>query len=326
MRVWHLPARRLPVIARPIAGETIPSYARRLGAANDLTGTTMLRALGEFNGRTSGLHLLTGFEAQLNEHAAARLEEYTGRPRDRLARVLPGLRGGYPGRTLPPDRPALCFYVVHTRTACRRCLLAGSGPSGPDALILPGWTPLICHRHRHRRWLGRDHETSQHDLSAAPDVLAASRRLAGILARSGDRPWAWREFANAWNLTQRWPESGVQHMPALARRWRERAAAFGVPVFTAVKAGSIASAIVAFPEAVALTAIITDLSLRRHVALEWDAQPLYQRIDASLGERAQPGWDYNNPAHRWARAHRHRFEDLRYSSWRRPLPPPEHFK
>jgi hypothetical protein len=325
MRVWHLPARRLPVIARPIAGETIPSYARRLGAVNGLPGTTMLRALGEFTGRSSGTHLLTGFEARLNEQAAARLEEYTGRPGDLLARVLPGLRGGGGwGTVLPPDRPALCFYVAHTRLACRRCQLAGSGPSGPDALILPGWTPLVCHRHR--RWLGRDHETAQHNLSAVPDVIAASRRLAGILARSGDRRWAWGEFAHAWNLTRRWPEAGVQHMPALLRRWRERAAAFGVPVFTADKAGSISSAVVAFPEAVALTAVITDLSLRRHVAMEWDIKPFHQRIDASLGERAKPGWDYNDPAHRWARAHRHRFEALRYSSWRTPLLPPERFK
>jgi hypothetical protein len=324
VRVWHLPARRLPVVTRPIAGETIPSYARRLGAANDLPGTTMLRALGEFTGRGSGTHLLTGFEARLNEHAAARLEAYTGRPGDRLARILPGLRSGYPGGPLPPDRPALSFYVVHPRLTCRRCQLARSGPTGPDALITPGWTPLACHRHR--RWLGRDHETAQHDLSAAPGILAASRRLTGILARSGDRAWAWNEFANAWHLTRRWPEAGVQHMPALARRWRERADALGVPVFTATKAGSIASAIVAFPEAVALTAIITDLSLRRNVALEWDIKPFYQRTGASLAEHAQPGWDYNDPAHRWARAHRHRFEDLRHSSWRSPLLPPERFK
>jgi hypothetical protein len=119
MRVWHLPARRLPVPTRPIAGETIPSYAHRLGAANDLPGTTMLRALGDFNGKGSETSLLTGYEAQFNEHAAARLEEYTGRPRDHLARVLPGLRGTYPGKPLPPDRPALSFHVAHTRPACR---------------------------------------------------------------------------------------------------------------------------------------------------------------------------------------------------------------
>jgi hypothetical protein len=323
VRVWHLPARRLPVVTRPIAGETVPSYARRLGAANDLPATTMLRALGEFTGRGSGTHLLNGFEAELNDHAAARLAAYTGLNRDRLARALPALRG-QPHKPLPADRPALCFHVAHTRTACRRCQLAGSGPAGPDALILPGWAPLVCHRHR--RWLGRDHDTAQHDLSAAPDFLAASRRLTGVLARSGDRAWAWREFTNAWYFTRRWPEASVQHMPALARRWRDRAAAFGVPLFAPAKTGTMASAIVSFPEAVALTAIVTDLPLRRHVALDWDIKPFYQRVSASLGERAKPGWDYNDPAHRWARAYRHRFEALRYSSWRTPLPPLERFK
>jgi hypothetical protein len=325
MRVWHLPARRLPVVTRPIAGETIPSYARRLGTANDLPGTTMLRALGEFNGRTSGMHLLTGFEARLNEHAAARLEAFTGKPRDLLARVLPGLRGGRDrGPALPPDRPALCFYVVRTRLACRRCQLAASGPDGPDALITPGWTPLVCHRHR--RWLGRDHEAAQHDLSAVPDILAASRRLAQVLARSGDRAWAWKEFVHAWELTRHQPDYAMKYMPAQERRWRDRAAAFGIPLFTGSGTRAIASAIVAFPEAVALAAIITDLRLRRYVALEWDARPLYWRIGASLGESPRPGWTYNDPAHRWASAHYNRFERIRRESWGRPLPPPERFK
>lgn len=324
MRVWHLPARQLPVTVRPIAGETIPSYACRLGAANGLPGTTMLRALGDFNGKGSGVSLLTGFEAQLNEHAAARLEEYTGRPRDHLARVLPGLRGAYPGKPLPPDRPALSFHVAHTRPACRRCQLAASGPSGPDAQILPGWTPLVCHRHR--RWLGRDHEPAQHDLSAAPDILAASRRLAQVLARSGDRAWARKEFVHAWELTRRQPEYAMKYMPAQEQRWRAQAAAFGIPAFTGSGVTTTASAIVAFPEAVALAAITTDLSIRRHAALNWDASPLYQRIGAALGESPRPGWTHNDPAHRWAHAHYDRFDRVRRESWGRPLPPPERFK
>lgn len=325
MRVWRLPARQLPVVTRPIAGETIPSYARRLGAANDLPGTTMLRALGEFSGRTSGMHLLTGFEARLNEHAAARLEAYTGKPGDRLARVLPGLRGGGDrGPALPPDRPALCFYVAHPRLPCRRCQQAASGPDGPDALVMPGWTPLVCHRHR--RWLGRDHEPAQHDLSAAPGILAASRRLARLLARSGDRAWAWREFVHAWHLTRRQPEYAMKYMPAQEQRWRDRAAAFGIPVFTGSGATTIASAIVAFPEAVALAAVTTDLSIRRYCALHWDAQPLYQRINASLGESPRAGWACNDPAHRWAHGHYDRFERVRSESWGRPLPPLERFK
>ncbi len=204
MRVWHLPARRLPVSVRPIAGETIPSYACRLGAANDLPGTTMLRALGDFNGKGSGTQLLTGFEAQPNEFAAARLEEYTGRPRDRLARVLPGLQDPCFGKPLPADRPALSFHAMRTRSACRRCQLASSGPAGPDAQIRPGWTPLVCHRHR--RWLGRDHELAARPVRGArhPRCQPPPRQ---VLARSGDRPWAWKEFTRAWELTRRQPST-----------------------------------------------------------------------------------------------------------------------
>jgi hypothetical protein len=284
----------------------------------------MLRALGELSGRGTGMHLLTGFEAELNERAAARLEAFTGRPAEHLTRVLPGLRGGHPGRPLALDRPVLHFYVMRTRLACCRCQLAASGPDGPDALITPGWTPLVCHRHR--RWLGRDHETVQHDLSAAPDILAASRRLAQILARSGDRAWAWKEFTRAWDLTRRQPEYAMKYMPAQERRWRARAAAFGIPVFTGSGTTTIASAIVAFPEAVALAATITDLGIRRHAALNWDAQPLYQRIGASLGESPRLVWTYNDPAHRWAHAHYDRFDHVRRESWGRRLPPSERFK
>ena len=115
-------------------------------------------------------------------------------------------------------------------------------------------------------------------------------------------------------------------LAAQERRWRHRAASLGIPLFTGRDARSVASAIVAFPEAVALTAIITDLRLRRHVALNWDARPLYQRIGASLGESPRPGWTRNDPAHRWASAHHARFERVRRESWGRPLPPPERFK
>ena len=116
-------------------------------------------------------------------------------------------------------------------------------------------------------------------------------------------------------------------MPALAQRWHDRAAALGTPALVTTRAGKRAPWIVAFPEAVALAMILTDLDLRRHVALEWDDRPLYRRIAASIGEQRYPGWTYrNDPVRRWTRIHRARFEQLRYGSWRRPLPPPERFK
>jgi hypothetical protein len=198
------------------------------------------------------------------------------------------------------------------------------GTAGPGALVLPGWTPIICRRHR--RWLGPAHDTAQHDLPAAPDVLAAGRRLAGLLARSGDRAWTWKEFQTAWTIAWGWPHSAIQHMPALAQRWNDRAAALRTTALVTTPAGKRASWIVAFPEAVALTAILTDLDLRRHIALKWDHRPLYRRISASIGEQSNPSWPgYHDPIRRWIRIHRARFEQLRYGAWP-PLPPPERFK
>ncbi len=321
MKLWHAPARALPVTVRPIGGETVLSYARRLSAANDLPPTTILRALGQLTNAGSGKHLLI-CDARLDEQAADRLEAYTGIPRARLARALPALRGQlHPDQALPPNRPALCFRRAHPRPACRHCQLAASGLSGPEALLLPGWTPLACRRHR--RWLGLADETSQYDLSPARDILAVGRRLAGLLARSGDRAWAYREFLTAWNMAQDWTECEPRRMPVFSQRWHDRATALGI-----AKTGKRPPRVVTFPEAVTLAAILTDLDWRRNVALAWiDDRPFYQRIAESIGEQGYPRWLLtNDPVRRWIRFHRARFEQLRYWSWGKPPPPAQHFK
>jgi hypothetical protein len=322
VKLWHAPARLLPVVTRPIRGETIPSYARRLSAANDLPPGTIVRALGQLTRTGPGKHLLMR-DARLNEQAAGRLEAYTGIPRDRLSRALPALRGQlHPSQVLPQDRPALCFQRAHPRPACRQCNLAASGPSGPEALVLAGWTPLVCRRHR--RWLGPDHEPGQYDLSAARDILTAERRLAGLLARGDDRAWAWREFRMAWNMAQDWTgfDPRLRRMPVFTRRWRDRAAVLGITV-----TGKQPPGIVTFPEAVTLATILTDLNWRRHVALEWDTQPFYQRVAESIGEQSYPSWPYStDPVRRWVRFHRARFGQLRAWSWGKPPSPAERFK
>ena len=320
MRLWHAPARALPVTVRPVGGETIVSYARRLSAANDLPPTTILRALGQLTGSGSGKHLLI-CDARLNEQAAGRLEACTGIPRARLARALPALRGQlHPGQSLPPDRQALRFHRVHPRPACRQCELAASGPSGPSVLLLPGWAPLACRRHR--RWLGPDHEPGQYDLSAARDILTAHRRLAGLLARSGDRAWAYGEFLTAWNMAQDWTRCEPRRMPVFSQRWRDRAAALGITTTRKQP-----PRVVTFPEAVTLAAILTDLDWRRNVALDWDDRPFYQRIAESIGERSYPRWLLaNDPVRWWIRYHRARFEQLRHRPWGKPPPENRHFK
>jgi hypothetical protein len=321
VKLWHAPARALPVTVRPIGGETIVSYARRLSAVNDLPPTAILRALGQFTNTGSGKHLLI-CDARLSEHAAGRLEAYTGIPRTRLARALPALRGPlHPGQELPPNRPALSFRRAHPRSACRHCQLAASGPSGPGALVLPGWIPLLCRRHR--RWLGLEDETLQRDPSPARDILAAGRRLAGLLARSGDHAWAYIEFLTAWNIAQHWTECEPRRMPIFSQRWRDRATALGI-----TKTGKHPPRVVTFPEAVTLAAILTDMDWRRNVALAWiDDSPFYQHIAESIGERSYPRWWIaNDPVPWWIRHHRARFERLRHWSLGKPPPENRHFK
>ena len=318
MRLWQAPARALPVTARPVGGETIVSYARRLSAANDLPPTTVLRALGQLTGNGSGKHLLI-CDARLNEQAATRLEACTGIPRARLAHALPALSAHH-HRTLPQDRPAICFLRAHPRPACRQCELAASGPSGPSVLILPGWTWMTCQRHR--RWLGLAGETSQHDLSPARDILAAGRRLAGLLARSGRSTWAWGEFITAWNIAQDWTEREPQRMPALSKRWRARATALGI-----TQTGRQPPRAVTFPEAVTLAALLTDLDWRRDVALGWDETPFYKHAAKAIGEPSYSCWTLlNDPFRQWIRYHRARFEQVRLKLWRTPPPPAQDFR
>lgn len=58
------------------------------------------------------------------------------------------------------------------------------------------------------------------------------------------------------------------------------------------------------PSAVTLATILTDLGWRRHVALDWDNQPFYQRIAESIGEQSYPSWPFSSdPVRRWVRFH-----------------------
>jgi hypothetical protein len=317
MRLWQAPARPLPVTARPVGGETVISYTRRLSVANDLPPYAVLRALGHPR-TTIGKHLLI-CDARLNEQAAARLEAYTAIPRARLARALPAL-SARDRRALPQDRPALCFLRAYPRPACRQCELAASGPSGPDVLILPGWTRMTCQRHR--RWLGLTGETAQHDLSPARDILAADRRLAGLLARSGHATWAWGEFTTAWNITQDLTAAEPRHMPAFSRRWHARATALGI-----TQTGKQPPRIVTFPEAVALTALLTDLNWRRDVVIGWEETQLYKHAAKAIGEPSYSRWALlNDPFRWWIRYHRARFEQARNVRLWSPPPPAQDFR
>jgi hypothetical protein len=319
VKLWTAPARVLPVTVRPLGGETVISYARRLSEANGLRPTTVTRALGQLS-CGSGYHLFDR-EAWLNEQALDRIEAYSGISRERLARVLPALRQR-PRLPLPADRPAVYVHRLSppARPACRRCLLRASGSSGPPVMVHPGTSPLICQRHK--RWLGPAGETAQYDLSAAGEILTAARRRTRLLARSPDRKWAAGIFAAAWSMAEDWTEYDPRRMPVFSRRWRDRAAALGITT-----AEKWPPRVVTFPEAVTLTAILTDLNWRRYVALEWNDKPFYQHVAESIGEQSYPRFFLrNDPIRRWIDGHRARFADTRLRAWRHPVPENRHFK
>jgi len=320
VKLWHAPARALPVTARPLGGEAVISYARRLAEANDLRPTMIMRALGQLN-RGSGYHLLE-HDAFLNEQAADRLEAYSGISRARLTRALPALRQQTSGLSLPADRPALHVYQPwpRARQACRQCRLRASGRSGPPVMVLPGASPLVCQRHK--RWLGTLDETAQYDLSAAGEILTARRRCTRLLSGSPDRNWAAGIFHTAWNITQTWTGCDPRRLPVFSQRWRDRAAALGIT------AAGHPPEIVTYPEAVMLTAILADLNWRRHVAMSWDTGQFYQHVAERLGEKSYPGYYLlrPDPLRAWAENHRARFAGIRHRTWGPSLPEIRHFK
>jgi hypothetical protein len=186
-------------------------------------------------------------------------------------------------------------------------------------MVLADASPIVCQRHK--RWLGTPPETVQYDLSAARDILTATRRRTRLLARSPDRKWADSIFQAVWSMTQDWTECDPRRMPVFSQRWRARAAALGITT------GKWPPPVVTFPEAVMLTAILTDLNWRRYVALEWDIRPFYQHVADSIGEQSYPRFFLrNDPIGRWIEGHRARFRDIRLRSWAPPLPEIRHFK
>jgi hypothetical protein len=93
--------------------------------------------------------------------------------------------------------------------------------------------------------------------------------------------------------------------------------------------------VLAFPEAVTLTEILTDLNWRRHVAmvLDHDLDRFYQHVARNLGESAYPRFPASHdPLTGWAARHRDRFAATRKNLWAqargrpRPFSEIRHFK
>jgi hypothetical protein len=331
MKLWHADARALPVTLRPLGGETIPSYTRRLAEANDLRPTAIIRAIGE-HPYSTGYHLLDR-DAWINEQALDRLETYSGISRQRLQRALPALRWGAPGpqaRPLPADRPAVHCYSPYppARPACRSCVLRAARGSIPSpVLIRPAASSLICRRHQ--RWLDTRTEATQYDLSGTTEILTSHRRYRQLQASNADTQWVTGNLSTAWHITRLWADRTPARFPELRKRWHTRADRLGIPRSTRQPP------VVTFPEAVTLAEILTDLNWRRHVAMagDWQIDRFYQRVARRLEEPACRDLWGHDPIKEWADGHRRKFAATREKLWaahwhshQAPFPEIRHFK
>jgi hypothetical protein len=149
----------------PITGETISSYLARLAAASHLPAANITGCLPAwFASRAAACDDLNG-NSFPRPGDAAYLAALAGISQNALQHALPALSLAY-GDPRPP---------VRTASACHRCA-ARRGQHEPVPVHLPAHQRACG---RHRTWLGR---AIQIDITAAPDIIAASRQ-ASRLAR-----------------------------------------------------------------------------------------------------------------------------------------------
>jgi len=334
MRLWQQPAKPLPVLLRPVGGETLVSYTVRLATTNDLDRPTiLLRALGEPSRGWTQSMLAEDYDVALNNHALRRLETFTGIPAARLQMSLPTLHADTRPSTTPATRPYRCPDL---REHCEHC--AARLPGHPKIRVHSLPFPLICRRHH--RWIATPpDQPHQLDITAAPEIRAAHRRYARLLTTTGDGDWTHQQLRQATSIAMIWASRGPLHHRILHARWSARAAALG-----SAQSPHQPSPPLVFPEAVAITEILCDLHWRRHVAMvehHWQLNSFYRRIGQRL---TQPDpWTFasaihitnHDPLRAWVAQHRQQHAPTRTELWQRhyrrytlatPFPEIRHFK
>jgi hypothetical protein len=307
VKLWHFPARELPVTLRPFGGETIPSYAHRLARANGLPQTAILRTLGHLE-PAAGRHL-TMLDGKPNPAAVARLEALTGIPRARLRRALPCL-SSFALRPLPTDRPAIYFRLPSRRPipACTRCV---ARRATTPALIHHSAHAMVCRPHR--RWISGH----QHDLAPVPAILAAFHRYRKLIDEHADDPgWIARIDSEADAIVRGWLHGDARHHPDLAHRWNVRAELLGSDT-------ELVSHAITLPERVTMLTFLISPRWRRDLALlhSWQYSSFYAQVAATTGanERTFTHWSgRHDPLRRWVDIHRYRFTSFRSEYQRNP--------
>jgi hypothetical protein len=158
----------LPFRTAPLGGETIASYLSRTAAASHLPAGAITDCLPSwFTARAAACDDLAA-TGQPQPADIRHLAALTGTSQTALRHALPALAGHR-----DDGRPA-----VRATLACRRCA-ARHGQRSPVPVHIPAHQ-RACRRHR--TWLGR---AIQIDLTAAPDIIAASRHASRLAREHG---------------------------------------------------------------------------------------------------------------------------------------------
>ena len=158
----------LPVRVAPLAGETIASYLARAAAACHLPLRAVTSVLPPWFAIRAAACDDIAKPGLLQPGDARRLAMLTGISETALRHALPAL-AGHRDDGRPPLRSA---------AACRRCA-ARRGQHEPVPVHLPAHQRACV---RHRTWLGR---AIQIDITAAPDITAASRQASRLAREYG---------------------------------------------------------------------------------------------------------------------------------------------
>lgn len=228
--------RPLPVAVRPLAGETVTGYLARLAVANALTP----RLLRIHATRISGI---PPYRPDLERAAAwvERLGGLTAGHFDRDARRnAMYIRCHHHDWAPHPCRH--CGFTQQPRTACRRCA------HGEETTVRTRGG-AVCNRHR--RWhIG----CADIDLTGFPEYTRAERCLSGALWKRGVGLTT-GELQLAAALIGHWAVDAD-----VSPRLHERMAAFGIET---VDHDTII--LIAYPEIVHLTTVLTDLSFASYL-------------------------------------------------------------
>jgi hypothetical protein len=218
------PARRIPVVPGPQAGELSGSYPARLATANRTDLRTFARLLGRVTTHVpdDGHHLAI-MVLTLNEAAFRRLLTYTGHMPDRLIRAIPSLTPKTFKATGEPPAIRVSFLKEPT-VDCPGCRLRRGG-AYLDTRLFPHKTACL----RHGYWLYGQGSGHPLDFALLPEVVAAQRHLNRLASRLGASAvmHAYRiavgYLGHAWRIDYHPP-----WYPSMIARWQQRTRTGGV--------------------------------------------------------------------------------------------------